>query len=123
MATKKSGKPDGKTSKWVRLRTETLVDVLGTKKAVLAEAKTEVDDILTALKDRVPSAAVLIKKKKSVTFAGELFEAVLYGQMKVSTDWAALCEEAKISPLLIKKYTTSTPSLGCRVQARKLPSP
>jgi len=57
-----------------------------------------------------------------VTYAGGLFEAVVYAQNKPTTDWEAVCKAAKVKERIIQKYTTSNKVLACRVQARKMPT-
>jgi hypothetical protein len=99
-----------------------LVDLLGQRKAILAQAKAEVDEVVDILKAMSPTAEVLIEEERHVPYIGDLFEALIYAQEKTSTDWAKVCEKAKVPTRIVKRYTTKTPTLCCRVAARKMPN-
>lgn len=111
------------TRQVVRANIPALVDELGRRKAILAEAKAAVDVLTDALKEISPSAETLRAEERNVSYEGELFEAVVYAQAKSTTDWEAVCRAAKVPARIIKKFTTlGEPTLACRVQARKMPA-
>lgn len=118
MAAKKAVKRTSYASMSVRA----LVDELGARKAVLADAKADVDAIANELKAKCASAKIMLARKVSESFEGRLFEVVVYAQNKVAVDWQAVCADAKVPARIVEKHTTRTPTHAYKVQARVMPT-
>ncbi len=85
-----------------------LVDKLGIIKAQRAELEEKEKKIITRLKEYEPDE-----------YHGRLYDCVIFDQPRTVIDWRTIADKCKIAPCLIARYTTQTPSLTCKVTARK----
>lgn len=91
-----------------KLNVRDLVDALGQLKAQKAAIADQEDRLVTRLKDLGVDE-----------YHGKLFDAVVFEQNRATVDWPAIVKRYKIPARVVTKYTTVTPSLTCKVTARK----
>jgi hypothetical protein len=84
-----------------------LVDRLGELKAAIAVLEKEESAIVGKLKEQ-----------GNGVYSGTLFDANVFPQTRVTTDWQSLAEEIGYTARQKNKYTTSKDIVYCKVTAR-----